>query len=239
MLTAEKDRLDYLIGENDLENEKFAAQWNRYKKMNNYSFCFPSFLSNAFYTENSSEKENNLRSSSVVGGGQDLDVRKVNSRTCEDVFDKIITIRVKPNNTFCTLKSLFHDQMISASSTKYSVKMSKKSLKYNYKIVLKAFLKEVDNFIRSDKILFSITAPKRIRRELIRILKTSMKPTESDESPISDKTESQIETDNHDTEDNVEEPSFVVFKLNARKCFNGCRVRKKKRKKQRGLRIYK
>lgn len=239
MLTAEKDRLDYLVGENDLENERFAAQWNRYKKMNNYSFCFPSFLSNAFYTENSSEKENNLRSSSVVGGGQDLDVRKVNSRTCEDVFDKIITIRVKPNNTFCTLKSLFHDQMISASSTKYSVKMSKKSLKYNYKIVLKAFLKEVDNFIRSDKILFSITAPKRIRRELIRILKTSMKPTESDESPISDKTESQIETDNHDTEDNVEEPSFVVFKLNARKCFNGCRVRKKKRKKQRGLRIYK
>ena len=239
MLTAEKDRLDYLIGENDLENEKFAAQWNRYKKMNNYSFCFPSFLSNAFYTESLSEKENNLRSNSVVSGGQDLDVRRVNSRTCEDVFDKIITIRVKPNNTFCTLKSLFHDQMISASSTKYSVKMSKKSLKYNYKIVLKAFLKEVDNFIRSDKILFSITAPKRIRRELIRILKTSMKPTESDESPISDKTESQIETDNHDTEDNVEEPSFVVFKLNARKCFNGCRVRKKKRKKQRGLRIYK
>lgn len=239
MLTAEKDRLDYLIGENDLENEKFAAQWNRYKKMNNYSFCFPSFLSNAFYTESLSEKENNLKSNSLVSGGQDLDVRRVNSRTCEDVFDKIITIRVKPNNTFCTLKSLFHDQMISASSTKYSVKMSKKSLKYNYKIVLKAFLKEVDNFVRSDKILFSITAPKRIRRELIRILKASMKPTESDEPPILDKTESQIETDNHDTEDNVEEPSFVVFKLNARKCFNGCRVRKKKRKKQRGLRIYK
>lgn len=239
MLTAEKEHLDYLIGENDLENEKFAAQWNRYKKMNNYSFCFPSFLSNTFYTENLSGKGNNLRSNNIINRGQDLDVRKVNSKTCEDVFDKIITIRVKPNNTFCTLRSLFHDQMISASSTKYSVKMSKKSLKYNYKIVLKAFLKEVDNFIRSDKILFSITAPKRIRRELIRILKTSMKPTKSDEPPTLNKMEPQVETDNHDTEDGVEGPSFVVFKLNARKCFNGCRVRKKKRKKQRGLRIYK
>ena len=239
MLTAEKERLDYLIGEDDLENEKFAAQWNRYKKMNNYSFCFPSFLSNAFYTESLSEKENNLNSSTLVNKGQDLNVREVNSKTCENVFDKIITIRVKPNNTFCTLKSLFHDQMVSASSTKYSVKMSKKSLRYNYKIVLKAFLKEVDNFIRSDKILFSITAPKRIRRELIRILKTSMKPTESNEPPTLNKTESQVETDDDDAEDDVEEPSFVVFKLNAKKCFNGCRVRKKKRKKQRGLRIYK
>lgn len=239
MITTEKDQLDYLIGANDIEDEKVAEQWNRYLKMNNYSFCFPSFLSDAFYMEDLSGERDSSKVGHTINMGQDLNVRKVNSRACESIFDKVITIRVKPNNTFCTLRSSFHNQMISASSTKYSVKMSKKSLKYNYKIVLKAFLKEVDTFIKSDKILFSITAPKKIRRELMRILKMSMEPVESDRTPTLDKAEYQPEDESYDDGEDSEGPTFVVFKLNAKKCFNGCRVRKKKRKKQRGLRIYK
>lgn len=239
MIITEKKQLDYLIGTNTIEDERVAEQWNRYLKMNNYSFCFPSFLSEVFYTEDLSKKEDPLKSNNTLDTGQDLHVRKVDSKACESIFDKVITIRVKPNNTFCTLRSLFHNQMISASSTKYSVKMSKKSLKYSYKIILKAFLKEVDTFVKSDKILFSITAPKRIRRELMRILRMSIEPVESDGASTLDKTEHQPENDNHENEEDLEGPTLVVFRLNAKKCFNGCRVRKKKRKKQRGLRIYK
>jgi ribosomal protein S11 len=238
MTTTEQERLDYLIGKDTIEEEKVAAEWSRYLKMNNYSICFPSFLSDTFYEESSSGKKYDLRSKYTLNVSKDLHVRKVNSKACENIFDKIITIRVKPNNTFCTLRSSFHDQIISASSTKYNVKMSKKSLRYNYKIVLKAFLKEVSAFIKSDKILFSITAPRKIRRELLRILKVHLEPTELDETLNSDKIEHRSE-DIYDDEEHSEEPTLVVFKLNAKKCFNGCRARKKKRKKQRGLRIYK
>jgi ribosomal protein S11 len=237
MTTTEKERLDYLIGKDTIEEENVAAEWSRYLKMNNYSICFPSFLSDAFYEENLSGKKYNLRSKCTFNVSKDLHVRKINSKACENMFDKVITIRVKPNNTFCTLRSSFHDQVISSSSTKYNVKMSKKSLRYNYKIILKAFLKEVSAFIKSDKILFSITAPRKIRRELLRILKVHLEPTELDETLDSDKIEHQ--EDICDDEEYSEEPTLVVFKLNAKKCFNGCRVRKKKRKKQRGLRIYK
>lgn len=238
MTTTEKDRLDYLIGKDTIEEEKVAAEWSRYLKMNNYSICFPSFLSDAFYEKSSSERKYDLRSKYALNANKDLHVRKINSKACESIFDKVITIRVKPNNTFCTLRSSFHNQIISSSSTKYNVKMSKKSLKYNYKIVLKAFLKEVNAFIKSDKILFSITAPRKIRRELLRILKVHLEPTELDETLKSNTTEHQSE-DVYDNEEHSEGPTLVVFKLNAKKCFNGCRVRKKKRKKQRGLRIYK
>lgn len=237
MKKTKKDKLDYLIGANDLKDEKVAKQWNRYLKMNNYSFCFPSFLSNAFYMKDLSKEKDSSSSKCELNTDSNLYVRKINSKACEAIFDKVITIRVKPNNTFCTLRSSFHDQMISASSTKYGVKMSKKSLKYNYKIVLKAFLKEVDTFTKSNKVLFSVTAPKKIRRELIRILKMSMEPTKSNKTTTLDKAEHRSKA--YDDGKDSKGPSFVVFKLNAKKCFNGCRVRKKKRKKQRGLRVYK
>lgn len=238
MRTTEKDRLDYLIGQDTIEEEKVAAEWSRYSKMNNYSICYPSFLSNAFYERNLFGKKHDLKYECTLNANKDLHVRKINSKASESVFDKVITIRVKPNNTFCTLRSSFHNQIISASSTKYKVKMSKKSLKYNYKIVLKAFLKEVSTFIKSDKILFSITAPQKIRRELLRIVKVHIEPIEIDETLKSNKVEHRSE-DIYDNEEHYEGPILVVFKLNAKKCFNGCRARKKKRKKQRGLRIYK
>ena len=238
MTTTEKDRLDYLIGKDTIEEERVAAEWSRYLKMNNYSICFPSFLSDAFYEESSSERKHNLRSKCTLNANKDLHVRKIGSKASESIFDKVITIRVKPNNIFCTLRSLFHNQIISSSSTKYEVKMSKKSLKYNYKIVLKAFLKEASAFLKSDKILFSITAPRKIRRELLRILKVHLEPTELEETLKLNKIEHQSE-DTYDNEEHFEGPTLVVFKLNAKKCFNGCRARKKKRKKQRGLRIYK
>ena len=201
MTTTEKDRLDYLIGKDTIEEEETAAEWSRYLKMNNYSICFPSFLSAVFYEESLFGEKCDLKSKYAFNANKDLHVRKVNSKACESIFDKVITVRVKPNNTFCTLRSSFHNQIISSSSTKYNVKMSKKSLKYNYKIVLKAFLKEVNAFIKSDKILFSITAPRKIRRELLRILKVHLEPIaiELDETLKSNKIEHQSE-DTYDNE---------------------------------------
>lgn len=141
-------------------------------------------------------------------------------------FGKVITIRIKPNNVFCTFVNRTNQKTISGTSSKYKVKMSKKALRYNYKVILKSFLKETKRFLKSKRILISVTSPKRIRRELLRILKTRLMKQKKFAQKASGKRVRYS-------------PDLLLFRFNSKKCFNGCRVRKKRRKKQRGLRIYK
>ena len=150
----------------------------------------------------------------------------------EDIkVKKILTIRIKPNNVFCTLKNLTSNRMISGSSTKYKVKMSKKTLRYNYKIVIRSFLEETKKVLKTKFLFVCIIAPRRIRRDLLRILKKRLmfKPKKS----------LKLSTDEEGEEIIRKCPHLLMFDFYAKKCFNGCRARKKKRKKQRGLRIYK
>jgi ribosomal protein S11 len=141
-------------------------------------------------------------------------------------FSKVITIRIKPNNVFCTFVNKANRKTISGTSTKYKVKMSKKALRYNYKVILKSFLKETKRFLKSKRILVSVTSPRKIRRELFRTLKTRLIRRKKFVQKASGK---KIRYS----------PNLLLFRFNSKKCFNGCRVRKKRRKKQRGLRIYK
>lgn len=143
-------------------------------------------------------------------------------------FNKTITIRIKPNNVFCTFVNRANrkTKTISGTCTKYKVKMSKKALRYNYKVILKSFLKETKRFLKSKRILISVTSPKKIRRELMRILKTRLIRRKKFVQKASGKRVRYS-------------PDLLLFRFNSKKCFNGCRVRKKRRKKQRGLRIYK
>jgi ribosomal protein S11 len=141
-------------------------------------------------------------------------------------FNKTMTIRIKPNNVFCTFVNRAKRKTISGTCTKYKVKMSKKALRYNYKVILKSFLKETKRFLKSKRILISVTSPKKIRRELLRILKTRLIRRKKFARKTSGKKVRYS-------------PDLLLFRFNSKKCFNGCRVRKKRRKKQRGLRIYK
>ena len=142
---------------------------------------------------------------------------------------KTLTIRIKPNNVFCTLRSEIDFRMVSGSSTKYKVKMSKKTLRYNYKIIVKSFLEETKKDLKTRFLLVCVTAPKRIRRELLRMLKKKLKSR--DKSTSTNK--------NINTNEDIKSENILMFDFYAKKCFNGCRARKKKRNKQRGLRVYK
>jgi ribosomal protein S11 len=217
------------------QKEKLTQKFIRTIKGKVYHFCFPSKLSKTF--SNKSHFERNAIMKASTSGYNDMtskiidlkDQKQVENKKSIDtktvMFDKLMTIRIKPNNMFCTLTSTKKKRAISATSTKYRIKMSKKALKYNYKLILKAFIEETKKFF-GKKMRISLTAPKRIRRELLRILKKKLTLKKKSVKDALGKSIPVI-------------PRVLLFHFKAKKCFNGCRARKKKRSKQRGLRIYK
>ena len=134
-----------------------------------------------------------------------------------DIFDNLknfklkIFIRIRPNNIFCTLKNLKTNKIIlNKSSGLYELQTSKNKLKYNIKIILQFFFKEIDKFFKKEKnILIEIIAGIRIRKKIFQFLKQKMKKKN------------------------------IILYIKKKKSFNGCRPKKKKRKKRQGLRIFK
>jgi ribosomal protein S11 len=126
-------------------------------------------------------------------------------------FSKKINIRITPNNIFCTLQSITKSNktLVIASAGKYKVKTSKKTLRFSTKVVLSSFLEEIKSKLNSKKFFINIIGPIRIRRSILKQLAKYFRK------------------------------KSLVINVDSKKCFNGCRVKKKKRKKQRGLRIYK
>lgn len=214
------------------QDEKRSRKFIRIFKEKVYPICFPSKLSKIFSTKSSLERNKIIETytnhdydtNSKTRDSEQIENKK--SIDAETVpFDKLMTIRIKPNNMFCTLTSTKKKRTVSATSTKYRIKMSKKALRYNYKLILKAFIEETKKFF-GKKMRISLTAPKRIRRELLRILKRKLTLKKKFTKDALGKFIPVI-------------PRVLLFHFKAKKCFNGCRVRKKKRNKQRGLRIYK
>jgi ribosomal protein S11 len=209
--------------------EKRSQKFIRVMKGKVYSLCFPSKLSKTFSSK--SHLERNEITTALTDYNYNVTSEAINLEDKESIdtktvmFDKLMTIRIKPNNMFCTLTSTKKKRVISATSTKYRIKMSKKALRYNYKLILKAFIDETKKFF-GRKMRISLTAPKRIRRELLRILKKKLTLKKKSAKDTLGKSIPVI-------------PRILLFHFKAKKCFNGCRARKKKRNKQRGLRIYK
>jgi ribosomal protein S11 len=124
--------------------------------------------------------------------------------------EKKLSIRVTPNNVFCTLKNILRKKTISlGSSGIYKVKTSKKTLRYSTKVILEYFLKTIKKELNSKKVIVNIIGPIRIRKAILKQLKKYFKK------------------------------SSLILNIENKKCFNGCRPKKKKRKKQKGLRVFK
>lgn len=209
------------------------------KRKKAYELYVPSILSRIFFTRYKVSdflEEEEMDNSSTVIFNEEVAESELDTMSeliqQEDIkIKKILTIRIKPNNVFCTLKNLISNRMVSGSSTKYKVKMSKKTLRYNYKIVIRSFLEETKKVLKTKFLFVCIVAPRRIRRDLLRILKKKLMFKPKSILKLSP---------NKDEEEIVRKhPHLLMFDFYAKKCFNGCRARKKKRKKQRGLRIYK
>ena len=121
-----------------------------------------------------------------------------------------ININVTPNNIFCTLKNLSSKKIVLiGSSGKYKLNVSKKTLKFKQKIIISHFIEEIKKYLKKNLSIVYITGPIKIRKNIIKQISIMLKNYR-----------------------------FLV-KIKELKCFNGCRPKKKKRKKQKGLRIFK
>lgn len=127
-------------------------------------------------------------------------------------FVKCLNIKVTSNNIFCNFKNRLTNKTLAAgSSGKYKIKTTRKKLRYAIKLVLRAFMMEVTSKFVFKTLIIKIVAPIKIRRHIVSFLSEVLK----------NKTKK------------------LIIKIAHKKCFNGCRPAKKKRKKQKGLRIFK
>lgn len=129
-----------------------------------------------------------------------------------------LTFNVYPNNVFCTYKKFQkikrESKFVSlntASSGKYKIKISKKTLRYKLKFVIAAFFKELSqkNLVLSNNVAVKLIAPIKLKKTIIKMLSHQLK-----------------------------RKNFMIETV-GKKVFNGCRARKQIRKKRKGLRLYK
>jgi ribosomal protein S11 len=123
---------------------------------------------------------------------------------------KKLSVRVTPNNIFCTLTNLANNKTLSlGSSGKYAIKTSKKKLRFSSKLIIQSFLEDIKKKIKTDPLLINLISPIKIRKAILKQLSGSLKGKD------------------------------LILNIEEKKCFNGCRSKKNKRKKHKGLRIFK
>jgi hypothetical protein len=128
-------------------------------------------------------------------------------------FLRCITIKIKPNNVFCT----FSDNkktLYTTSSGKCNLNTSKKTLKYTTKRIIQSFLYNIKKHLTAVKktdqyFIVNLTSPKKIYVPILKQLQGQLKKKD------------------------------LIINFKSKKYFNGCRPAKKKRKKQKSLRIFK
>ena len=128
-----------------------------------------------------------------------------------------LTIKVVPNNIFCSIKDNYSNKVLkSVSSGSYNIKLSKKGLRYYAKVVVTSFLKDLRELkVKFNKsIVVKVIAPIQIRRQIISVLSTSLFGK-------------------------FAAKKNTILEVESKKVFNGCRPRKKIRKKRKGLRLFK
>ena len=119
------------------------------------------------------------------------------------------------NNVFCSLKNIAQNKLIcKASSGKYNIKVSKKSLKYASKLIITNFFKELKQkkVSLSKPLVLVLLAPSNLKK---RILLTVLKFLKY-----------------------IKNRRLIIY-VKPKKIFNGCRAKKQIRKKQKRYAIYK
>jgi hypothetical protein len=141
-------------------------------------------------------------------------------------FVKKITIKIVQNNIFCTLIDLSLKKTVhTCSSGIYKVKISKRKLKRIYEEFINEFFLQIKKRIKNlHRTIFNIITPKYIRKKVCRIIKTQL-------------IEIKIRKENKKTPQLKKK--YVLINVLPKKCFNGCKAKKKIRKKRRYYRIFK
>ena len=119
-------------------------------------------------------------------------------------------IKLTQNNLFCTLINPYKGKTIlNSSSGIEKLKISKKMLKYNSKLILTNFLEKILKIIKNYSLFVNIICPKYLKRRILFQVKKTL---------------------------NI---NNIILNVLNNKPFNGFKKKKKKRNKQRGLRIFK
>lgn len=132
------------------------------------------------------------------------------------IFRLQINIKIKSNNIFCSLKNKKLNKVLKAiSSGIYRIKTSKKNIKNTFKNVLRLFLNSIEKKVKQKKknLIIKLIAPSRIRKRILKYVLKNLK----------------LKIKN----------GLFLFKLKEKKCFNGCKPRKQRKKKRKGFRIFK
>jgi ribosomal protein S11 len=122
----------------------------------------------------------------------------------------LLGIRVTSNNIFCSLTDSINKNILLLSSAgKYKISVSRKKLRHVIKPFFVAFNRDLKTRVVAGAVVVNISAPIKIRRLIFKQLV----------SILSNK-------------------QFII-RVCHNKCYNGCRPAKKRRRKQRRLRISK
>lgn len=123
-----------------------------------------------------------------------------------------INIKVTQNNVFCSLIGIKNNKiLLTTSSGKEKMLTSRKTLRFSSRYILLSFFKKIKSFtVKPQNLFIKVTAPLRIKILIIRLLKKKFLYKKN-----------------------------VIFTFAHKKCFNGCKPPKKKRKKRKGLRVFK
>jgi len=130
-------------------------------------------------------------------------------------FSRVLHIRINPNNVFFNLKKISKRKksriktIAHASSGTFKIKLSKKRIKYNIYLLLDSFLKKIRKHIYRKNLVIVLISPKHLNTKIVKFISELIKKRN------------------------------LIFYLKPLKCFNGCRPPKKRRRKQKGLRILK
>jgi hypothetical protein len=123
-----------------------------------------------------------------------------------------LSIKVACNNIFCTISSSDSNQILSKCSFgKYDIKVSKRNLNFNINKLFFIFFKE--KLLKKNKIF---------KKNIIVFLTAPIRLRQK----IIKQLRSKINN------------GFII-KIFSKKCFNGCKVSKLKKKKKRGFRVFK
>jgi hypothetical protein len=125
-------------------------------------------------------------------------------------FDLRLSINIFSNNIFLNLNKIKqYNTLKRVSSGVYRIKITKKRLKHTVCIVLQKFLNTIKSIIYRRNLIITLTSPKFLRKKILKLFKDSFMHRN------------------------------IYIKINPLKCFNGCRPKKKKRKKRARLKIFK
>jgi len=91
-------------------------------------------------------------------------------------LDYCITIKITPNNIFCTLKGV-EKTLILLTSGILKLKLTKRKLKFVSKIIIKKFIRNLKKIVANRTVLLTISGPVKIKKQVLKQFVKKLKST--------------------------------------------------------------